>query len=279
MDGDTSTTLLNRRPGRPSFREAEGEAAEEFAAVRETIALDKSSKHPLWRQIAEGLETSLRAGRLTPGARIPSEQSLAQMFDVSRPVIRNALAALAKRGLVVKVHRKGVFVGDPPPETGFITTNLAAYDDLVARGHKVATRTFDFRLAEPDPEEAAALHLEDGDMVVRVGRVFVMDGTPISYAEISFVAARVPGLHLEDIEGAPILQLIRDRYGRSLVRAERWFKAVIPPAEVAAAMEIDPVQPMIWIKSVAFEADDSPLEFYRAYYNSEAALIHLSVIG
>ena len=279
MDGDIGSEPAARRPGRPSYESVDAKAAEAFAAVRSAITLDKTSSHPLWRQIAEGLETALRARRLVPGARIPSEQALAEMFGVSRPVVRNALDALAKRGLIVKLHRKGIFVGDPPPETGFITTNLAAYDDLVARGHKVTTRTFELQLSDPDPEEAAALHLDAGGRVLRVGRVFVMDGKPITYANVSFPAARVPGL--EDLvqEGAPVLRLIRERYGRALVRADRWFKAVMPPEDVAAAMETEPGQPMIWIKSIAYEADDSPLEFYRAYYNSETALIHLSVIG
>ena len=143
----------------------------------------------------------------------------------------------------------------------------------------MTTRTFELQLSDPDPEEAAALHLDVGSQVLRVGRVFVMDGKPITYANVSFPAARVPGL--EDLlkEGAPVLRLIRERYGRTLVRADRWFKAVMPPKDVAAAMETEPGQPMIWIKSIAYEADDSPLEFYRAYYNSETALIHLSVIG
>ena len=274
-----TNTAKARRPGRPAYDLADRSAAAQFEAIRRDIRLDKASKRPLWRQISEALEAAVRGGGLAPRSRLPSEEALAAMFGVSRPVVRNALQALAGRGLVVKLHRKGIFVGDPPPETGFITTNLAAYDDLVARGHKVTTRTFELYRSAPDPEERAALQLDDGDTVVRIGRVFFMDGKPITHARISFHGAKVPGFENEDMEGRPILRHIQERYGRSLSRAERWFKAVMPPADVADAMDLGPDTPVIWIESIAYEADNTPLEYYRAHYNSETAVVHLSVIG
>ena len=46
------------------------------------------------------LETVIREGRLQPGEALPSERELMTMMGVGRPAVRDALAALARIGLV-----------------------------------------------------------------------------------------------------------------------------------------------------------------------------------
>lgn len=51
-------------------------------------------------------EFSVRA----PGASLPSELELAQQFDVSRSVVRKALASLESRLLITRIRGRGTFV-------------------------------------------------------------------------------------------------------------------------------------------------------------------------
>ena len=51
---------------------------------------------------------------LHPGSLFPSEAALRQEFDVSRSVVRQALATLEAGGLVRKVHGKGSVVAEHP---------------------------------------------------------------------------------------------------------------------------------------------------------------------
>lgn len=268
----------SRRPGRPSFNDAHKTSAERFDRACASIQLSVSPDQPLWRQLTYALENLIRNEHLPSGSRLPSEKELARRFEVSRPVVRNALQSLATRGLVIKLARKGVFVGEPQRETAFVTTNLAAYDDLVSRGHKVTFTNFELLKTKPNLHERQRLQLDTGKEVVRIGRVFWMDGEPISYAHMSFDADKVPNLEKADIKDKPILRYIDQQYNRRPVRADRWFKAVMPPKAVIQEMEISSAIPMIWVESVAYEADNSPLEYYQSYYNSDVALIHLSVL-
>lgn len=267
-----------RGPGRPAFEQANRDAADRFTHACRHIFISKELKFSLWRQLAEQLEAVIRDGKLEAHSRIPSEEAMAEMFGVSRPVVRNAMQALAARGLVVKVHRKGIFVGVPPLDTDFITTNLSAYDDMIARGHKVTTHTFEFLRTVPDQDEREALQLDKDETVIRVGRVFWMDDHPITYTRMSLHGEKLPGFEALDIEDRSILGLARERYGLKLKRAERWFKATFPPRDVSEAMNLAENTPMIWIESIAYLGDNTPFEYYRAYYHSETARIHLSVI-
>ncbi len=70
---------------------------------------------PRYVQIAEHLEERIRSGQLRPHQRVPSESELAQQFGVSRITSRQALRALAERGLIYRVPGLGSFVAEPRP--------------------------------------------------------------------------------------------------------------------------------------------------------------------
>lgn len=67
-------------------------------------------RETLAEQVADGLIASIEDDSLAPGTLLPSEASLAQEFGVSRPVIREALKALAAKGVVAIVNGKGAVV-------------------------------------------------------------------------------------------------------------------------------------------------------------------------
>ncbi|MFO1080181.1 MAG: FadR/GntR family transcriptional regulator [Reyranellaceae bacterium] len=69
--------------------------------------------HPLAEQVIAHLMSDIRAGRLGPGARLPTEQALTETFGVSRAVVREAVAALRADGLVVTRRGSGAYVADP----------------------------------------------------------------------------------------------------------------------------------------------------------------------
>jgi DNA-binding FadR family transcriptional regulator len=63
-----------------------------------------------YEQIADHLVAELRRGVLRPGTRLPGERELAQRLGVGRPSVREALGALAVRGLVETRPGAGSYV-------------------------------------------------------------------------------------------------------------------------------------------------------------------------
>lgn len=71
-------------------------------------------------EIVASLEADIRAGRLLPGQKLPTESELVGRFDVSRTVVREAISRLQASGLVDTRHGIGTFVIEPPaPEVTF----------------------------------------------------------------------------------------------------------------------------------------------------------------
>jgi GntR family transcriptional regulator, transcriptional repressor for pyruvate dehydrogenase complex len=64
----------------------------------------------LTREIAERIADEIATARLPPGAKLPTEQAMVAAMGVSRTVVREAVAALRARGLVVTRQGAGAFV-------------------------------------------------------------------------------------------------------------------------------------------------------------------------
>src|ERR687883_1714586 len=67
----------------------------------------------LFEALGAQIEEWILSGQLEAGAKLPSEGSLGRQFEVSRPVVREALARLRERGLIETVSGSGTFVRHP----------------------------------------------------------------------------------------------------------------------------------------------------------------------
>ena len=66
----------------------------------------------LSRSVVRQIETLILRGVLRPGERLPSERDLAERLGVSRPSLRDAVADLSTRGLLVSRANSGIFVAE-----------------------------------------------------------------------------------------------------------------------------------------------------------------------
>ncbi|PZU88577.1 MAG: GntR family transcriptional regulator [Shinella sp.] len=63
-------------------------------------------------EVVQQIESLILDGVLRDGDRLPGERDMAQAFDVSRPILREALKELEARGLVVSHHGGGTYIAD-----------------------------------------------------------------------------------------------------------------------------------------------------------------------
>ncbi len=65
-------------------------------------------------QVAQQLRAQIKAARLAPGAKLPTEAELATQFGVSRTVVREAVSRLKSLNLVHARQGSGVYVVEQP---------------------------------------------------------------------------------------------------------------------------------------------------------------------
>jgi GntR family transcriptional repressor for pyruvate dehydrogenase complex len=76
------------------------------------MPFQKIEAEKLSRSVERQIELLILRGVLKPGERLPSERDLAERLSVSRPSLREAVAALQDRGLLTTRAGAGIFVAD-----------------------------------------------------------------------------------------------------------------------------------------------------------------------
>ena len=74
------------------------------------IPIKPIQKRSVAEQIIYQLQSLIESGIIEPGSRLPSERELAEMLDVSRPSLREALKALSLLGIVENRPGSGTYL-------------------------------------------------------------------------------------------------------------------------------------------------------------------------
>lgn len=149
--------------------------AEQFAD------LDRNGPVPLYFQVAERLERSIRNGTVPPGARLESEILIAKKLQISRPTIRRAIQDVVDKGLLVRRRGIGTQVVQSHVTRPVELTSL--YNDLEDSNHVPSTQVLQCVSLPAPAEIAAQLGQKAGEPVVHLRRLRLIDGAPMAILE------------------------------------------------------------------------------------------------
>jgi GntR family phosphonate transport system transcriptional regulator len=146
---------------------------------------------PLWRRIAEDLETAIRDGAHPAGSTLPTALELAGQYRVHRHTVRQALSHLQSIGLVSVRQGRGTLVtGGPVPYR--IGRTVSFRENFKAAGLVTTGRVLeaDRRTAESDIAEQ--LELLPGEPIWRIRIINEAGGMPVSTAVHRLSLRRFP---------------------------------------------------------------------------------------
>ena len=89
---------------------------------RDELGGDTARAISMTDELFAKLEARIRSGDLSPGARLPTQKEIALAENVSRTVVREAVARLGAQGLTVSRQGSGVFVADTAQYRAFQIT-------------------------------------------------------------------------------------------------------------------------------------------------------------
>jgi GntR family transcriptional regulator/MocR family aminotransferase len=118
------------------------------------VPLDRDASGTLQQQLCDGLRRAISAGRLAPGARIPSARLLTSMLRISRTTVSLALQQLVDEGLLIARARSGTFVAPDASPSRPVTTPARTDRSAVRlsrRAAEMALRAHTFHGPRPRP--------------------------------------------------------------------------------------------------------------------------------
>ncbi|MYM21697.1 FCD domain-containing protein [Duganella sp. FT135W] len=101
-------------------------------ATPAAVAPPKKKHRNLAQGVVESFTTSIQAGTLKPGEKLPTESVIMEMHGVSRTVVREAISHLQAAGLVQTRHGIGTFVLEPQPANIFSSDTIRTIGDVLS---------------------------------------------------------------------------------------------------------------------------------------------------
>ena len=230
--------------------------------------LQKDTPLPLYYQIKQALLTAIQHGGLQPGAAVPGEQELCQFYGVSRPTVRQAMSELAAEGYLERHKGRGTFVAHPKINARFLNKLQGFNEEMEQRGLTPSTRVLRFEQVLR-PDIAARLGLAPGDALYCLERVRSAGAEPVVLVETYFPCARFDTLASVDFTQESLYAAMASRCDVVVSRAVREIEAVVANAREVSLLGLAHGSAVCLVKSVAYDAQDTAVEYSIARYRGD----------
>ncbi|MGH3171660.1 MAG: GntR family transcriptional regulator [Trebonia sp.] len=204
---------------------------------------------------------------MSPGSPVPPERELAKRYGTSRTTVRQALAELVIEGRLLRMQGKGTFVAKPKVAQPL---ELASYTEgLREHGLHPQTKILEIGYVTADEHLASLLGVKVGARTLRLHRLRLADGEPMSIDTSHLPAKRFPGLrrHLE--RHASLYETLRTSYGIQLTEAEETIETVLADPHDARLLAVDPGLPLLLLSRHAIDSTGQPVEWAQSWYRGD----------
>lgn len=212
---------------------------------------------PLYVQLMEELETSIRNGVYKPGDKIMTEAEMAKEYGVSLITVRKAVGSLMENGLVVRKQGKGTFVTKPKYSRNM--KKLQSFTEMCEQmGVKPGAQVLENRLIMADKKVADRLGIEPGSNVVYISRLRLADGEPVQ-VEKSYFPLKYAFLLEEDLNNGSMFECLKEKAGAKVASSEKMIELCRATAEEAALMDVKKGDYLLFVKSTAYDENGEPM--------------------
>lgn len=212
---------------------------------------------PLYVQLMEELETSIRNGVYKPGDKIVTEAEMAKEYGVSLITVRKAVGSLMEKGLVVRKQGKGTFVTKPKYSRNM--KKLQSFTEMCEQmGVKPGAQVLENRLIMADKKVADRLGIEPGSNVVYISRLRLADGEPVQ-VEKSYFPLKYAFLLEEDLNNGSMFECLKEKAGAKVASSEKMIELCRATAEEAALMDVKKGDYLLFVKSTAYDENGEPM--------------------
>jgi GntR family transcriptional regulator len=204
---------------------------------------------------------------MAPGSPVPPERELAQHYGTSRTTVRQALAELVVEGRLLRLQGKGTFVAKPKVAQ---LLELASYTQgMRAHGLHPQTRILDTSYVPADAQLSELLAIPAGSRVLRIHRLRLADGEPMSTDTSHLPARRFPGLRRNLDRYASLYEALASAYGVQLTEAVETIETVLADPKDARLLAVDVGMPLLLLSRQAFDASAEPVEWAQSKYRGD----------
>lgn len=164
-----------------------------------------------YREIADDLRRRINAGEFGEKRKLPSERDLRAPYGASQMTVRQALGVLRDEGLIESRVGSGWYVAEWRPIVRNALKRLSAAQwgegrsmwDVDIDDRQLEARDVQIELVDAPADVARALDLEEGELVWRRNRRYVVEGQVVMRATSYIPDDLARGTRITQIDSGP----------------------------------------------------------------------------
>ncbi|HEY6411280.1 MAG TPA: GntR family transcriptional regulator [Ktedonobacteraceae bacterium] len=228
------------------------------------------ARQTMAQQIREALGELLLNEQYVAGSHIPSEQELAERFEVSRATVREVLKGMVQEGLLDCRHGKGYFVLSREAVIHKPVTQLQSVTELMNDlGYIVENRVLRVHEELPSPQVRRELKLDGKQTILKLERVRLSKGEALIYSVDMFPRAFIPGLWQEQDWTGSLFNLFNEYAQIQVASSRATMRAVMLSQELCAEIGVSAQTAWLCMEQLNTTKAGTPVLFSQDYHRGE----------
>jgi GntR family transcriptional regulator len=223
-------------------------------------------------QVEQVLINRIKEGVYLPGEQIPTEEQLADEFDVSRATIRAAFNKMTANRIIIRRHGVGTFVSKAAKVSNPLDQSINFLDLISTSGFKADFEEEISRVVVPPEDVITKLGLEEGQRVLEVHKVFLADNLSVIYSENYIPEWVFKGVFTEEEIIKPGVTEPFFEFFRDVCKCEIQYYfsnvSVGMPSEfplIVDPMDVEKDTPILVIDEIGYDKHERPVNYAIEY--------------
>ena len=227
---------------------------------------------PIYYQIKQTIKGWIVNKEFGPGNKIPSENELADRFNVSRLTVRQAISQLIQEGFLNSRRGEGTFVtSNENLINSFSLETTGFMDELFSTQlSKVTTKwaTLSKMVAPKPVKEKLQLETNDEE-VVQIKRLRLLRGRPFTYT-INYLPVDIGArVNEKDLYRRRLLEILERDLKIEFTEAVQTIEASFADQEVAEKLEVASGSPILFVEKIMYSKQHKPIELFQSSYRGD----------
>ncbi|KYO66940.1 GntR family transcriptional regulator [Thermovenabulum gondwanense] len=225
------------------------------------MAVNRRKPLPLYYQLKNELLEDIKKGVYRENEKIPSENELQKLYNVSLITVRKALSDLVQEGILYRIQGKGTFVAKPKIQRFLSLQSFT--EEMKQKGIELETKILKFLKEYADNEIGEALNLDSDKNVWVIERLRIGNGEPIAIQKSYLPCYLFKNFNLEYFKNSNSLyEIIKTKYDIVPYRAEEiYYSKNINDKNIAEQLSVGLKTAAFLVKRITFNQEGIPFEF------------------
>ncbi|WP_423798018.1 GntR family transcriptional regulator [Neobacillus sp. SAB-20_R2A] len=237
------------------------------------MKLDKNNHIPLYRQVQEVLEEKITSKQWDIGYQLPTEQELADHFEVSTITVKRAVMELVSKGYLYRQSGKGTFVAGTTNELDINKLLLTTSVEDLESPHELLS----FSMEIMEDEVAGKFGLQPGAKVFKIQRLKMENDIPVNLEYSYLPFDKCPDLSPNDINNELIYNILKKKFKIPLGRARMFVKPYIATSEMAEKLQIESGTPVFEWEKFTYTKQGEVIEYSKFYVRQDKVTYYTEI--